>query len=665
MKYRGVIYYPEAWPRERWPQDIAMMRDAGFNLVRLGEFAWSRIEPLEGKFDLEWLESVVDLFHAASIKVMLSVPSAGPPPWLSTNYPETLLHDENGHPHPLGIRRHYCPTSPRFREAVVAVTRALGKAFAEHPAVVTWQIDNEIAIGETSTCNCEHCIATFHEWLKQKHKTIANLNTAWNNVFWSSEFDSWEQIKPPFHRNSARLDWHLFQSAVFSDFIKQQSEILRSINHDWTLTTNSWIAINPSLDLVEIFRDLDVASYDCYVNYHGTLQAYRATWDLYRNIKQTPAPFWIAETGAWNCLTTLDNSLDALRAWFYEFFARGVDAVIYFRWRQSVMGEEHHPAVLTWSGVETDQYRKLQSIFKEFCKFEDEFTGLPLPDAAAAVVFDQKTALLAYCEKNSDYTNAVVIADELLNKMLLTPDVVPMEFCRDLSKYKLIVLPQLARVDKAFAEVLRKYVADGGVVLAQVRLGQIDNEGKRLLTTAPALLQDVFGIRIDERWDIKCTPRYGPAQYEPPAEGKTASHVRLEFEGIKGKGYRHMEKICPNGCEVLGEYVSGILAGHPFLSVNKYGSGLAFYQAVPADSATEERIVAMAARRAGLVPVHDIPGEVSVIKRGDILFHINNSSVSQAIPRPLNSEVLFGTVNATSITLKPFDVCVVKMKIKA
>ena len=83
----GADYNPDQWPEEVWDDDVRLMREAGVNIVSLGIFAWSRIQPAEDVWDFEWLDRVIEKLHAGGIQVNLATATASPPPWVSATTP--------------------------------------------------------------------------------------------------------------------------------------------------------------------------------------------------------------------------------------------------------------------------------------------------------------------------------------------------------------------------------------------------------------------------------------------------------------------------------------------------------------------------------------------------------------------------------------------------
>src|SRR5215211_4322914 len=161
MFYFGVDYYPEQWPKQRWPEDARLMAEAGFNLVRLAEFAWSKIEPNEGSYDFDWLDRAIAILASHGMRVVLGTPTASPPPWLMTKHPAIFRVRDDGIPLTFGNRREYCPNHPIYHDYTRRIVTRLAEHYATHPQIIGWQIDNEF--GER--CYCPICAHAFQDWL--------------------------------------------------------------------------------------------------------------------------------------------------------------------------------------------------------------------------------------------------------------------------------------------------------------------------------------------------------------------------------------------------------------------------------------------------------------------------------------------------------------------
>ena len=183
----GVCYYPEHWPQEWWEDDARRMAELGIRFVRIGEFAWSRLEPKRGEYDFGWLKNSIDILHAAGLKVVLGTPTATPPKWLVDAMPDMLPVGAEGTPRGFGSRRHYDFSHEGYREACRRIVTALATEFGGHPGVAAWQTDNEYDCHNTTLSYSPAARQAFRNWLARRYQSPEALNRAWGNVFWSME----------------------------------------------------------------------------------------------------------------------------------------------------------------------------------------------------------------------------------------------------------------------------------------------------------------------------------------------------------------------------------------------------------------------------------------------------------------------------------------------
>jgi len=192
--YVGVDYYPEHWPKERWETDVRLMKEAGFNVVRLAEFSWVWLEPAEGTYRFDWLDEVLALLDRYGMKVILGTPTAVMPAWVARKYPETLAMQSNGQRYTWGSRKDYSLSSGTYRLLSERITRAMAEHFAEVPNVIGWQTDNEFAgpqdFSETSRID-------FQDWLRRKYGTLDVFNQSWGTHFWGLKIQDWDEITIP------------------------------------------------------------------------------------------------------------------------------------------------------------------------------------------------------------------------------------------------------------------------------------------------------------------------------------------------------------------------------------------------------------------------------------------------------------------------------------
>ena len=334
----GGDYNPEQWPADVWPQDVALMREAGVNLVTVGVFSWASLEPAPGELTWDWLDQVLDLLHEGGILVDLATPSASPPPWLARLDPTTSSVDAAGVRMSVGSRNHFCPSSPVFRDCVASFVSALVDRYADHPAVAMWHVGNEFG----QTCFCDLCAERFRTWLEVRYGDLDGLNRAWGTAFWSQRYGAWDEIVPPraapyVHNPTQVLDFRRFTSDQLRDVYRLQSSIIRAASSA-PVTTNA-MGFFREVDQHSWADDLDVVADDHYADPADPDAAARAALahDLTRGVGHGK-PWALLEQAA-GAVSWRPHNLpkspggmlrDSLRA-----VAHGADAVCYFQWRAS------------------------------------------------------------------------------------------------------------------------------------------------------------------------------------------------------------------------------------------------------------------------------------------------------------------------------------------
>ena len=182
----GVCYYPEHWPEDQWARDAAQMREIGLSWVRIGEFAWSQIEPTPEAFNWKWLDRAIDILGKAGLKVVLGTPTATPPRWMMDKHPDMLAVDKEGRPRKFGSRRHYCFSHDAYREESVRITQKIAERYGSNPYIKAWQTDNEYGCHDTIISYSQAAASAFRIWLKDKYKTVNMLNALWGCLLYTS-----------------------------------------------------------------------------------------------------------------------------------------------------------------------------------------------------------------------------------------------------------------------------------------------------------------------------------------------------------------------------------------------------------------------------------------------------------------------------------------------
>lgn len=384
----GVCYYPEHWPQASWAEDAAHMQRIGLSHVRIGEFAWSRLEDSNGQLTFDWLKDAIDVLHAHDLKVVLGTPTATPPRWMIDKYPDMLALDGNLQLRDFGSRRHYCFSHDGYLTECKRIVMQLAKAFGEHPAIVAWQTDNEYGCHETSVSYSAHALAAFRQWCANKYTTIEALNSAWGNVFWSMEYDHFEHIGLPVgtvteSNPSHRLDYWRFSTDQICKFNKAQVDIIRQHAPGRDVLHN-FMGNFVEFDHHLVSQDLDVATWDNYplgflTRDNQSLddqQRYLRTGhpdgsafhhDLYRGCCN--GRWWVMEQqpGPVNWAPYNPSPLPGMvRLWGWEAFAHGAEVMSYFRWRQAPFAQEQtHTGLLLSNGDEDVAALEVAQLNKE------------------------------------------------------------------------------------------------------------------------------------------------------------------------------------------------------------------------------------------------------------------------------------------------------------
>ena len=641
----GVAYYPEAWPEERWETDLSMMNELGIDLIRIGEFNWGKFEPKEGVFDFAPYLRLLDKCSKHGIKVMMCTPTAATPKWMQRDYPDTEKTRADGSMPNSGGRQSSCPTSKRFRFFSRRITEKMAEAFRDHPAVTTWQLDNEISlVGATGFCVCEGCRQGYIQYLKRRFGTIEELNRAFNGAFWSGAYSKWDDVRLPMGdtRCGWRTEYLRFQGECLRAYILEQADILRKANPKWRITTNNPSASNWAGHDV-IYRNLGYAATDTYITRQldgnpDSLNMHLWTWAMFRGLTGAQKPFMVAETGPFCFDADLVNGYDLVKPWFWLSVALGAESYVYFRWRESVNGEETHPAILPWSGRKTFVFDMIKRQMDEYKSLPESIARLPVDPGDVAIIHDaeshQYSLTYAYgCRwKSPDYLVNVCrdLHAALLSRGVKT-DIVQMSDDMDLSRYRVVFLAQCYTVPESIQRKVRDYAAGGGAVVAVNRFNFMEPRGYNFYpAVCPYGLTDLFGIEIDERRSIS----YGNVEL---AKATTAEVVRT------------LDATC--------------FKGAPFITRNKVGKGAAWYVMQVPTLDMCRGIVADVLAREGVAMKAELPAGVVRVERGGYAITVNLASKPQSIQAEKGT-LLMGQpeVSGGSMTVRPLDTLVYKIK---
>jgi beta-galactosidase len=390
-----------------WADDARRMVEMGLSWVRIGEFAWGRIEPNPDALQWDWLDRAIETLGDAGLKVIMSTPTATPPRWMLDRYPDMLAWDAQGRARGFGSRRHYDFSHVGYRDECVRITAILGERYGRNPHVQAWQLDNEYGCHDTTMSYSPAARAAFQSWLQRKYRTVENLNDRWGNIFWSMDYQSFDQIDCPnltvTEPNPAHaMDFRRFASDEVVVFNAAQLTALRPLTDAPIL--HNYMGRITDFDHFAVGADLDIATWDSYPlgfleDRSDRSDAFKREHrrcgdpdfqafhhDIYRAVGK--GRWWVMEQQPGPVNWAPHNPQPApgmVRLWALEAFAHGAEVVCFFRWRQAPMAQEqNHAGLLRPDGQLSEGGHEVVSLAKELAAMPD----LSAKPARVAIVFD-------------------------------------------------------------------------------------------------------------------------------------------------------------------------------------------------------------------------------------------------------------------------------------
>ena len=509
----GVCYYPEHWPEDRWAGYASQMRAIGLSYARIGEFAWSRMQPVDGPYQWGWLDRAVESLANEELGVILGTPTGSPPPWLLRKYPEILPVDAEGRTRNYGSRKHYDHASPIYRELCAKIVTAMADRYGTHQAIIGWQIDNEWGESDSTASYSDVSIAAFRTWLQARYESLESLNHAWANVFWSQEYTGWDEIMGPNltmnePNPSHVLDWKRFCTANIAEFQDLQVRIIRERSPDRFITHNGMGNFD-EVDYYRLAETLDFMSWDSYPlgqTNKGLLPGINPKeWigagypdfialnhDLMRGLT-TANRTMVMEQQAGQVNWARSNQLPAdgaVALWTTQAWAHGCDSVCYFRWRAATGAQE---------GMHSGLLRHNESLDRGGI----EIRNLELPIGATqpvnnkvVLLHDYESGWIADHQRHTSewsYWKQLTLFYSTIRRLGIDVDIRHPD--ADLSPYSVIVAPGLHIVGDKRAADLARYVQSSILVVGprtafRTDTGRIHEDGQ------PGPLRETLGCRM-------------------------------------------------------------------------------------------------------------------------------------------------------------------------
>lgn len=607
----GAAYYYEYLPCQRMEEDFAMMREAGFNTIRIAESTWSTWEPRDGVFDFSKLHKVLRAAKRYEMQVIIGTPTYAIPPWLAKKYPDVLSDTHNGVCR-YGSRQNFDLTHPGYRFHAERIIRKLMEQVQGYDCVIGFQLDNETKPYDTCSPRAQ---ALFRVWLQERFPTVSALNEEMGFDYWSNRIDSWEElpdirgtINASFGGEYQAFQRHLvteflfWQRAIVDEYRRPDQFVTHNFDGEWRLYS---FGLQPEVDQFDAAGALTVAGYDIYHPSEHQLTGREIAFSgaVARGLKQ--ANYLVLETEAQGNFGWLPYP-GQLYLQAFSHLAGGADGVSYWHWHST-----HNAVESYWKGVLSHDfsrgavYQEAAAIGRDFARLSDHLIHLKKKNRIAVMVSNRSQTGFQWfptCQQGdtpkhnySDYLRWVCDALYHLN---LEYDIIS-DDCRHLDSYDLLCLPGLYSAPEELLTCIRNYVKNGGHLLATFRTGFADEYLKIYHDAQPHGLTDVFGITYD--------------RFTKPADvtlrlQNSLADGSLPEDSTLGTACDWMELLSVNTAQVLCTYQHPAWKDIPAITQNRFGAGQAVYLGCCLEQGMLEKLLIRLLPGLGLkLPTHRYP----------------------------------------------------------
>jgi beta-galactosidase len=647
--YVGANYHPHDDKNpEKIQRDIQLMKDAGFNVVRMGHLAWDSYEPSEGHFDFGWFDKVMDMMDEAGIKVILDIAIRPAPIWLHHKYPSIDIVDVNGDVQYPNHRYMEDIGDPMYQKYALRYTDAITKQYANHPALLAFGIDNESGDGRISYS--ETARQRFIAWLKNKYSNLDDLNEAWAGQRWSRKINQWEEIGFPVATRPTdvperMLDFRRFVSDEINQLLFKVLDEVNTNAPNALTNTNAWY-FSPMK-----YFDYSPIAYSGKMSREGegfysglslttNSGVMNAAFGISRIQFESTNPFWCSE------FTTMTAVPNSIRKSAYASLMYGNQMVCGWTWQSMWAGEEQYlEGMVDWDGIPNRKYNEYKKIAAEFKKIEKFFPYKLQAEVGLAFSFPSQIASRCFPEQHENQLQACFDLFYWRNM-----DVRIVEITRSTLNYKLLFVPGVAVMDKATATKIRDYVKNGGTVIMTANSAIVDETGQVFASTHPGRLSDVFGIRIGSYEETEALNEISRKSFrgqriELTYKGKAILTESSRFDVIESKG-----------AEILGSLTS-LDKDYPIMTSNKYGKGRAIYVGLPAKGEILNPLLDDLIDELSIKKGPDVPEGVMArqIDKDHVLY-LNVSGQPKEIRRKGSSRsILFDKEHTGNFTIAPYE----------
>ena len=667
----GAAYYHEYMPSERLDKDVAMMKAAGFNVVRLGESTWSLWEPEDGRFEYAWMDRVIDAMGKAGIKVIMGTPTYSIPAWMARQNPEILARKFNGVQNTYGMRQNMNTDSAAYRFYAERLIRKIAARYKDNPHVIGWQVDNETSSYGAAN---DDVFVRFQHYLEKKFGTPEALSKAWLLNYWGQNLHSWADLPRPDGAQSTgyKLEWSRWSQMRVTDFLAWQSGLIREnaaprqfVTHDFAGSMHSDVneeAVSKALDIPAV----NIYYWGLREHYNGADQTLQA--DFTRSLKR--GNFLVTETNAqttdWSSSFQYPPYDGQFRQDVYTHLANGANMVEYWHWSSVHANQETY-----WKGVLSHDmepnraYAEMGKTGRELQKIGPRLVNLKMRnDVAILWSRDSLNALndMPFAKQSqwggngtkADYGSLVRQLHRALYDLNVGADFVFPD-AQDFSSYKLLIVPSLYVADDAMLRRIADYIRKGGRVVMTFKSGFTDENTTVRYTMAPGPLREALGFHYQEFSNL-------------------AQPLALKGDpfnaGGENKVQHWAEFLQLDTAKALAWYDHSFFGRWPAITSNQYGAGKVIYQGTYLSDKLQKAVLQSSLEELGLIgPDQKLPPELrtrtginSFNRPVHYYFNYSAADASFSYPHKAGADLLAKrrVANADKVTLGPWEVAIIE-----
>jgi beta-galactosidase len=566
MKIKGIAYYPEHWDETSWDEDLKRIKDMGVNTIRIGEFMWSIIEPIENEFNFNKLDLMIEKISSYGFNILIGTPTATFPSWVISNYQHILSTGRK-----YGTRRQYCYNSKDYLNLSKVITEKIVTRYSENTNVIGFQVDNEMGHEGSDFCECDNCKKNFRIYLKEKYNNIENFNNICGNIFWGQIFNSFEDVPIPFgdllgHNPTLRLDYARFMSKSTVFFLNELVKVVKNNKNKKQIVTtnlpgglfNKWFDAN---DLVE---NIDFVSFDNYPVWGGEINnadnvKVAMELDMIRGLKNQN--FWIVEQliGAQghDYIGFLPRPNQA-RLWAMQAHLRGATSIFFFRYKGLNKGEEQFcQGVFDVDNRINSKFYEVKDFFSdvecdyniENCKMQNEI----------ALIYDYNNIWswkIQPQSKEFDFSKEFLKHYKAMYDLNINVDVISTK--KEIDKYKILIIPNMQIITDEFYCKIEKFIKSGKTVIFGYRSGIRNNNNN--MRMGNNIIEKLIGANVEG--------------YESLNQ---SSNIEISYENIKYtlSVFRDILKV--NNAKTIINYEDYGFENNSCVIKNKYLNGNVYY----------------------------------------------------------------------------------------